>query len=362
MSFRLIPRPWHSHPNSLGRASYRNYNARALRNMETPGYLSFASLHTASTGVATSVALSATDILLRPANPARWKPGPRDGPTTLTPATFLSMIRGETPAVHAPGFTSQDTARRLEKYIGKCLTPYSHIAGPPVSKVGVAQFEFQAQSANDFAAQRTDAKDRYFAASQTHRNLHKQVAKAAGVSPQEAPWPRIVALIQSMFPDHVVATAREPNPDGREYHAGIYRAIDSGTPVHCDWSPYDSATEDWVINKITHQAVFNLYLAPMAPGGGHTVVYDRQWEHSVLSDRDPESYGYFDEVVEGRDSVTLRPDVGDLVFFNTRNLHRVQKLAAGSEAPASRRITLSSFIGLLPRGVLGDRECVILWS
>lgn len=162
MSFRLIPRPWHSHPNSLGRASYRNYNARALRNMETPGYLSFASLHTASTGVATSVALSATDILLRPANPARWKPGPRDGPTTLTPATFLSMIRGETPAVHAPGFTSQDTARRLEKYIGKCLTPYSHIAGPPVSKVGVAQFEFQAQSANDFAAQRTDGKYLYY--------------------------------------------------------------------------------------------------------------------------------------------------------------------------------------------------------
>lgn len=159
--------------------------------------------------------------------------------------------------------------------------------------------------------------------------------------------------------------AREPSPDGRTYHAGIYRSINEGTPAHCDWSPFDSATEDWVINRITRQAVFNLYLAPMADGA--TTVYDRQWDETVHAQyRDPATYGYFDEVVEGRDRVVLKPGVGDLIFFNTRNLHRVDSVAWEDHDTLGKwqrpRLTLSSFIGLLPAGVVDEKPCVVLWS
>lgn len=45
--------------------------------------------------------------------------------------------------------------------------------------------------------------------------------------------------------------------------------------IHSDWSPYDSLTEDWILDQVTHQAAFNLYLAPVK--GGRIIVHDLQW-------------------------------------------------------------------------------------
>ena len=42
-----------------------------------------------------------------------------------------------------------DVAKKLEDAFSLRLTPYLHVTGPPLLKVGVAQFEYQALSQTD---------------------------------------------------------------------------------------------------------------------------------------------------------------------------------------------------------------------
>jgi hypothetical protein len=77
-------------------------------------------------------------------------------------------------------------------------------------------------------------------------------------------WEKEVHHIASLVPDWDVHVATDGL--GREYFSGIFRALNDATHVLCDRSPYDSLTEDWIINQIAYQVVFNLYLAPWSRG------------------------------------------------------------------------------------------------
>lgn len=202
------------------------------------------------------------------------------------------------------------------------------------------------------------AQNRYFREAEGLRNMHAKIALETG----HDPWADILSLLRGLFPDCDVRMAQEI--DGRQYHAGIYRSINQSTPIHCDWSPFDSKTEDWIINQIERQVVFNLYLSPIVEG--ETIIYEQQWEEETLRLRDPATYGYFREAVEGKSSAMVRPGVGELVFFNTRNLHEVKATGWEMHPQFGRwrrpRLTLSSFIGLLPAGVFSERPSLILWS
>lgn len=157
---------------------------------------------------------------------------------------------------------------------------------------------------------------------------------------------------------------------GKAYFSGIFRAINDSTPIHCDWSPYDSRTEDWVINKVTRQVVFNLYLTPFS--GGSTEVHDLQWTPDALRFRDPDTYGYSPAVVQGCAKAILKPGVGDLYLFNSRNMHQVFPVENGifEEEDGGRqfadgrraRLTLSSFVGTLPEQQAGEGTKLIMWS
>jgi len=70
--------------------------------------------------------------------------------------------------------------------------------------------------------------------------------------------------ISGCFPDWDVQVASEG--PGRKYFSGIFRALNDSTHLHCDFAPYDSHTEDWIINSVEYQIVFNLYLAPVKDG------------------------------------------------------------------------------------------------
>jgi hypothetical protein len=204
-------------------------------------------------------------------------------------------------------------------------------------------------------------KERYFNEVEKAKSLHEDLEGVVG----QNVWRMVVDRLQSVLPDWEVMVAYEG--EGRAYFSGIFRAINDSTPIHCDWSPYDSRTEDWIIKNVTRQGVFNLYLTPFK--GGRTEVYDVQWTPDVLKYRDPESYGYSSEIVEGRGRVAIQPLVGDLVFFNSRNMHKVfpveeeepedgKHLVNGKRA----RLTLSSFLGTLPARYEGGKPRMILWS
>lgn len=146
-------------------------------------------------------------------------------------------------------------------------------------------------------------------------HLHETIAEITG----QNVWQTVIDKLQSILPDWDVDVANEGVK--KRYFSGILRSIMDSTPIHCDWSPYDSRTEDWIINRVTKQGVFNLYLTPF--NGGRTELHDVQWTPDALRWRDPQSYGYSTAIVEERRKAVLQPQVGDLYLFNSRNMHQV---------------------------------------
>jgi hypothetical protein len=295
--------------------------------------------------------------------------------------SFLDMLDGKIPLIREVGLLSRDVAEKLQNILIPQMTPYLHATGPTLVKVGVAQFEFQALSQADIENRADDSKpprdiaevnvirkadmvtvkERYFLEVEKHKHLHDELAHTVG----QNVWKTIVDKLQSLFTDWEVVVAHEG--DGKKYFSGIFRAINDSTPIHCDWSPYDSRTEDWIVNQVEKQAVFNLYVAPFK--GGKTEVYDVQWTPDALKYRDPDSYGYTTEIIEGRAKATVAPLVGDLYFFNSRNMHQVFPVEKEENVDAEGlvngkrvRLTLSSFLGTLPAKSPGEKPKLILWS
>lgn len=191
--------------------------------------------------------------------------------------------------------------------------------------------------------------------------MHGELAAQVGINA----FAKVMDFIVSLAPaEWEVMLAREGvyEKDGKAqcYFAGIVRGINNGTPIHCDWVPYDTRTESWSISRVTHQAVFNLCLAPPpAAGGGGTVVHDVQWTPAALAFRDRGGYGYFPGLVEGHQQTAFQPQAGDLYFFNSRNMHEVLPVPPET---GRRRMGMSSFFGVLPPLHAGEKTKLVFWS
>lgn len=101
-------------------------------------------------GTMPSLSSQATDdapLANKEAYQSKWK---RTSPVPLTRESFLDLLYGRTPLLKEANFITKDQTQKLYDHLGPMFSPYIHAAGPPVSKVGVAQFEFQAQAAKDF--------------------------------------------------------------------------------------------------------------------------------------------------------------------------------------------------------------------
>ncbi|KPM37547.1 hypothetical protein AK830_g9008 [Neonectria ditissima] len=220
--------------------------------------------------------------------PSQWNEAFSGAP--LSRQSLFDMLESRLPFIREPQFVSLRVAEKLEQTLSPRLTRYLHATGPPLLKFGVAQFEYQAQAEADLEGRPSDTKQRYFLEAQKHQGLHSKLAELCG----QNVWKTVIDRIQSLLPDWDVVVAEE-GPD-RQYFSGI-------------------------INKVTQQGVFNLYLTPVT--GGRTEVYDVQWTPEVLKYRDPESYGYWPKMVEGRGKVVIQPQVCDLCLFSSRNMHKV---------------------------------------
>ncbi|EKG15389.1 hypothetical protein MPH_07440 [Macrophomina phaseolina MS6] len=286
-------------------------------------------------------------------------------PVPLTRQSLLDLLAGKTPLIKVPGFATRDECTQLVTALLPKLRPYEHATGPAVNKVGLAQFEFQAQSEEDYEKRDGSEKQRYFDAAAELRSLHADLAASSGGTNL---WARIIAAISGLVqPDWDAGLAAEPSShpqsQQQQYFSGIFREINNGTPIHCDWCPYDCNTEDWILSRITSQAVFNLYLTPVR--GGATTLYDVQWTPDALRFRDRASYGYDRKLVEGKRSCRFEPEVGDLYIFNSRNMHEVKELepCAGSAGLGHLgRIALASFMGVLPGEETGGKPRLMFWS
>ena len=84
---------------------------------------------------------------IQTANRSDWK---RTTDVRLTRENFLDLLYGKTPTIRETAFVPADICWKHETELSPQLTPYKHNTGPLLNKVGVAQFEYQAQAEQDF--------------------------------------------------------------------------------------------------------------------------------------------------------------------------------------------------------------------
>lgn len=77
----------------------------------------------------------------------KWK---TSDPIPMTTDSLIDLLEGRTPLLKEAAFLAPDTVHRMEQELEARFTPYLNTTGPSVDKVGVAQFEFQAQKREDF--------------------------------------------------------------------------------------------------------------------------------------------------------------------------------------------------------------------
>lgn len=163
------------------------------------------------------------------------------------------------------------------------------------------------------------------------------------------PLGRMIERLCAIWPADV-EVANEP-AHGRYFAGGIKTRASSGH-LHYDFAPHTA--DGFSIARITDQLGWNLYL-DMPKGTGETTTYRRPVprDGGKVGSGPVRALNLDQTYVEGAESFTFRPKIGDVAIINTRYPHDITVEDAG---PDEWRAQTSSFIGRLP----DDR--LILWS
>lgn len=129
---------------------------------------------------------------------------------------------------------------------------------------------------------------------------------------------------------------------GNPAFVGLLRYLDNGGEIlpHTDVAPWD-VPGSLECQQVDCQIAANFYLN-MPEIGGEVTIYDQRvskLEYDANRRPAPDRYALTDAFLTG-DSVTIKPEVGDLVLFNANLPHRV------SATSGETRYTSSSFIGV----------------
>jgi hypothetical protein len=129
----------------------------------------------------------------------------------------------------------------------------------------------------------------------------------------------------------------------RDIFWGIVREADAGTLIH--WDEAVRETRRTPMQKLpVAQLACNLFVA-VPDEGGETSIWRHRWQPQDELHR--VRFGYSRAAVDPHPYIRVTPAVGDAVFFDPRNFHRVEP-AAG----AGRRVSLSMFLGVTATGTL----------
>jgi hypothetical protein len=179
--------------------------------------------------------------------------------------------------------------------------------------------------------------DDYFPGAKENNLQYQEFSRKIGFDPALK-----VATYMGEIVKKPVAIAQQ---DGKEYTYAMVRELSSSALLHADYAKF--IPDYWSINCTKAQYAWNIYLTD--PGeGGETVVYNRLWEKEDDENILGETYGYHRNIVDGKQSIEIKPAPGQLTFFNSRNFHEVK-------ASSRIRVTVGGHIGLT------DDDEVIMW-
>ena len=254
--------------------------------------------------------------------------------TQLTQASLGALLVGEIPAIRLANFATADECSRLCRAIADAADLVTAAQTSPMNLIGC-----------NFSNHVGPTKAGYFdQVAPSYHDVGALLSKA-GFEPLD----RMLAYLRDHWPEQV-GIASEPGFE--RYFAGGIKTRTSGSHLHYDFAPHTAG--DYEIGSVRDQLGWNLYL-DLPQNTGHTIAYNRPApRHGAPLGSGPARGLSIDRSwIEGAESFTFRPAIGEVVIINTRYPHEVivDGLAAGEW-----RVQTSSFIGRLPNNEL------ILWS
>jgi hypothetical protein len=246
-------------------------------------------------------------------------------------AMFEALFRGHLCAIRVPGFVSKDMCSvALRSIQAHGMERYQNI-DPPIRKIGITQYEHMGSP---------ELKREYFRKATAANATRLAIFEETGDLLE-----RVISAVGQVWGRAGLAVEKETH---EPYFAGLIRDIPIAL-LHRDWAPKDA--QGWSIGEVQAQLTWNIYLQ-MGKVGGELVIYRRRYEESDEAQKAmPNNCAYNSCMVDGRESVAIVPEQGELLLFDSRNYHEVKRTPG-----TTSRVTASSFIGLSPE------QDLIFWS
>jgi len=253
---------------------------------------------------------------------------------SLLEKSYLQVLmEGKIPAIRVEKFVSPEACRSIADRLKQSPNIGQYRNAPLIGRMGQAFFECTAS---------VEDETRYWEhALEWVRELR------ACCGPGLSPMDKFRLELDEIWP----CGATIQTLAGRKMFAGLVRLFgnDAYAEPHQDHLEWDAkACNDTI--KLKRQFYANIYLE-LPEHGGELCIWNRSLsmtEYSSLQIKN--SYGLGDVSLTG-DSLCIKPYVGDLILFNSRNIHAVLPSHGG------KRITWSVFLGY--RGL---HEPLTIWS
>jgi 2OG-Fe(II) oxygenase superfamily len=247
--------------------------------------------------------------------------------------TFQALVNHEIDAIRVPGFYPQDLCAGLSKKMLASDHYGRYVNAPLIGRIGQAYFESQASPE---------------AASNYWRNAPRWIGEMrSACHPYLTPIDKLRLVLDELWPTGTTVASLK----GKRMFVGLGRVFEAGghAEPHQDVLAWD-APDAPEAHALTSQVAANTYLSLPDSGGELTL-----WRHELTQEeynrlKSPSSYG-IEPTKLPTPIVALKPEIGDLILFNSRQLHAVEK------SFGRQRVTWSNFIG-----VQGPVRPLTVWS
>ena len=240
----------------------------------------------------------------------------------LEASDLLALADGTVLAIRLPNFCPEELCDRFVDAIMSRGQMGHYAVAPDIGKLGMAIFD---------AASDPSALEEYYAAAP--RALKEM---RAFFHPYLSPMDRLRLILQEVWP----RGASIENLHGKTMFCGLVRTFEQGSEArpHQDMTHWD-VPSSLAAHTLRTQFACNVYLNTAQAGGSLEL-----WEHGFTdrcaydAARTPNDYG-LDRRKIGPSAVNIDPMRGELIIFDARKIHAVNRIHRGA------RIAVSCFIG-----------------